>query len=215
MKETLDAWKSGLQLVIFGVLTIMAVSLVIYPNFVAARISAVFTALSEQGLETEVKVGGVTIKQSEGQQDVVSQFAQVEATKLRALCLTSQNCSAAEQQEIAAGLGLESVGEYQSIMVNATEIPGWVVVLGADQAEEAARFELDKVSGVSEAVEVGLMLREGYFRTVAYFNSPEAAADALPELEAAVGNLGAYVRSVTIWCEGKVDKRDGDLVICG
>ncbi|MEP3348035.1 MAG: hypothetical protein ABJN34_03485 [Litoreibacter sp.] len=216
MKETFEDWKMRFQLALYAVLAFVVISLVVYPPFVAKRVGDTFKALAANGLNFQVVNGKVSIAQSEGQLEAIETAAKFDEVRLNAVCLVTEDCSDGELETIIQGLSIKGVASYQTVSgTSAAGFPEWVVVVGADRTIEAARYELQKISNKNGVEDAGLVLRDGWYRTVAYFHTSEAAKLALPGLEEIVGNEGAYIRSLTLWCEGEIEKKDAEVVTCG
>lgn len=243
MKAHIESIKLGLQTLVYLALLALIVSLFFKPEFTAKRTGDFFKAFQDHDINIKIAALGFNISPREVK-ELTAQSSTLDQVKLSASCLASRDCSGAQQAELASLLELEQVGLYlsktewpkvaePSVVVpdpNNTE-PGaapviiveervpefgdWVVVLGADRSLEAALDEQQKIAARAPLNEIELINRDGFFRTVAFFDSRAAADAALPVLELAARRKGIYARATTIWCEGEMARGADGVISCG
>jgi len=94
--------------------------------------------------------------------------------------------------------------ELDVLTPEAVDANWWLVVGAHADAAEATRRAVQMVAqlseqGVTQALGVRVVLREGLLRTVVLFNTRQAAREALVRLEPVL-QFGGYVRAVADWC---------------
>lgn len=235
MKETFEAIKLGLQTLVYaGILGLIA-SLFIRPDITAERAGAFFKAFQDNNINIKIAALGFNISPQEVK-ELTEQSSVLDEVKINATCLGTADCSTVQMEQLAALLEIDNVTGYLksedqiTITVPAdggepevAAVPGnapavlqdWVVVLGADRTLEAAedekRFVEDRLPGTF----VDILRRDGWYRTVVYFETAEQANAAMPELERAARQKGIYVRATQIWCKGNTLQETGGYFSCG
>lgn len=89
-----------------------------------------------------------------------------------------------------------------------------IIVFGADKDLAAARAEIERARAAG-FVDVEILLRQNWYRSVAHFPSDEARDAALPKLRALSPNAAdAYARRVSDWCDAIEPTGAPDMIRC-
>lgn len=89
-----------------------------------------------------------------------------------------------------------------------------IIVFGADKDLAAARVEIERARAAG-FVDVEILLRQNWYRSVAHFPSDEARNAALPKLRALSPNAAdAYARRVSDWCDSIEPTGAPDMIRC-
>ncbi|PTX54256.1 hypothetical protein C8N43_3069 [Litoreibacter ponti] len=234
MKETFEAIKLGLQTLVYAAILVLIVSLFVRPDLTAERAGAFFKAFQDHNINIKIAALGFNISPQEVK-ELTDQSSVLDEVKISGGCLSDANCDAEEMEQLAALLEIENVTGYlrseDQLSVTTTEdgevsvaavpgnapvvIPDWLVVLGADRTLEAAQDEQQFIEDRLPGTSTDILRRDGWYRTVVYFDSADAANLALPGLERASRQKGIYVRATQIWCKGQVLQETGDYISCG
>ena len=134
-----------------------------------------------------------------------------EAQKTEARALISRSSELIATSTIAAKRLASTINDvHEEIVRVATESAAnlsasasssggrWIVVAGADKDLGAAQDEIAKLTSAGFG-KTGILLLDGWYRTIAYFETKADANTGLPLVSNATGRDG-YVRSFAEWC---------------
>ncbi|SFR38826.1 SPOR domain-containing protein [Litoreibacter janthinus] len=241
MKAQIEAVKLALQTLVYLALLALIASLFFKPEFTAKRTGNFFKAFQDHDINIKIAAMGFNISPREVK-ELTEQSSVLDQVKLSGECLGRGQCNSDEQAQLASLLQIEQVGAYLAksggaeatvepvVISEGNEtvssgiiVPGpsddgvgeWVVVLGADRSLDAAQDEQRKIAGRVDQVQIELILRDNWYRTVAFFDTADQAEAALPALEQAARRKGIYARSTAIWCEGTVSTGSDGVIACG
>ncbi|EPX77132.1 SPOR domain-containing protein [Litoreibacter arenae] len=244
MKARIEAIKLALQTLVYLALLALIASLFFKPEFTAKRTGDFFKAFQDHDINIKIAAMGFNISPREVK-ELTEQSSVLDQAKLSGACLARGRCSDEEQTQLASILQIEQVSLYlekaaepdvdpsssspptasneQGVLESAIMVPepapvgvgDWVVVLGADRSLDAARDEQRQIAARLDRIEIDLILRDNWYRTVAFFETAAQAEAALPTLEQAARRKGIYARATTIWCEGAVVTGQDGIIACG
>lgn len=241
MKARLEAIKLALQTLVYVALLGLIASLFFKPEFTAKRTGDFFKAFQDHDINIKIAAMGFNISPREVK-ELTEQSSVLDQVKLSGACLGSGQCSGQEQAELASILQIEQVSVYLAKAAEPNLRPepvgpsddvgtalgqifvpdpvpvgvgDWVVVLGADRNLDAAKDEQRQIEGRVDQIEIELILRDNWYRTVAFFDTAEQAEAALPMLEQAARRKGIYARATAIWCEGAAVMGGDGVIACG
>lgn len=227
MKEKIEALKLGLQVIVYCALIVLIGSLFVKPEFTAKRTGDFFKAFQAHDINIKIAALGFNISAQEVK-ELVQQTAVLDQAQVAASCLADGDCDQAQQRDLAKILQVSKVEEYltppvvvsdddglNSAIVTRDDSRDWVIVTGADRTEEAARDEVNRIAPLAQVPDTGLIRRDGWYRTVAFFPTAEAAEAAVEAVRRAARSDAVYVRSTQIWCEGRAELVERDIYACG
>ncbi len=114
-------------------------------------------------------------------------------------CLVAQSCPVADLRTLAELLNFPQVDQSKLENQSHPQHDTWIVIFGADRTIESANFEIKRAKALGYNAE--LVLLDGWFRSVATFDTEEEAFQSLTPIQAEMNRPDAYVRLLNRWCE--------------
>ena len=174
--------------------------LVVFPDAFGAKAREIFIALEKHDITLEVGPDGPTVSytRSEAAEALQAQSS-VDGLLNEVPCLMNLDCDSTAQRLIVDALNVSIVADDDQAPQQGDQFTNtWIVIFGADRTLQAAEFEINSAQELG--YELGLIFLDGWYRSVAIFQSQAAAEQALPRVQAELDKDDAYVRSLTRWC---------------
>ncbi|WP_415404095.1 hypothetical protein [Tateyamaria sp. SN3-11] len=165
------------------------------------RAENVFLTLKSYNIDLKIGPDGPSVSYTEREvQDALKTERELDALSAEVACLSNQTCTFEQQKELTSFLGLIDEPGTESL-INAqpnddeTLQDIWIVIFGADKTTSAASFEIEKARQLN--FELDLVFVDGWYRSVAKFDTEADAEMAKPITQMSMNRPGAYVRLLT------------------
>ncbi|MGX1790355.1 SPOR domain-containing protein [Bosea sp. NPDC055332] len=192
------------------------------------------------GVEAKIIKAGEVVEEAAAKARSELDKANARLAELQHLlrCLGAGTCSAAEQAKIAAlrtsaadpspvmEAAREDLDNVIKVVRQATAVlttlaplvstgeRAWIAISGGDRDLAAAQHEVEKLRAAGfPAGQIGLLLQDGWYRTVLYYPTREAANNAATAIAKALGRQ-PYFREFNRWCPNAVEV-ENKFVRCG
>lgn len=237
-KDVLDRLKLSLELLIYTAVIGVILLAIFRADIVGGRISQIFREAGWNLKEVTLfgaKLEPLTEAAAKAESDLKEITARYSAAIDLLKCQSSSNCDATQASMIGDLIGTEpsiisqvsgsidavnqAIREAETLnsALQATqpETPasggGWIAIVGADRTVESANDEVKRLRA-NDFDKAGLLFADGWYRTVVFFDSREAAQAALPTITRVLGRA-PYIREFDKWCRGAV--QGPDFIRCG
>lgn len=196
MKNTAENIIIYLKLFVFSFFIYAIYSLIAEPDKFTTKLAAIDKSFEEKGYTWSLKSGQPSFERIERRELDEAALTLDQITQEFSECLTLSNCNAEKQKELAQILSIKTLQNGNAPPVNLTD--KWITIFGADKTIEAANYELSRIRSTS--YETTLIVRDGWFRSVAVFDTVENATQAQEKISKLIDRNDVYVRYLKSWC---------------